>query len=382
MRLLKKVIRKIYHLIWFLSIFLLFSPNVHAVAGIVQIDGSAFETASFASFGDVSNGQITRYGAVWTDNGSYFRSSQSILTTGGSTDGASVLFDANQTFVAGYTYVVSIIIGFANGYPKASTPRVCIAETIPNVTTRWNNQSQFPCPSAQVTNTTNVASYTDGTMTYQYGLLNYVFTSNVTGTTIAVAYQSSVRNESNHTFGGYRVTLLSDNKNLTQSQITSAVQSSGLATASSVNQVQSSINSLQQEMSAIEQQQQQTNQKLDNIDDTLNDSSIDSSDNTINNLKNQLPTNSVISDLLLLPVRLLQAIINSLGGTCASFNLGSLYGTELIMPCINIPSYLGNTIWSFIDIVFSGMFILVIRKKFIQIFENVTNLRNGGNEVD
>ena len=52
------------------------------------------------------------------------------------------------------------------------------------------------------------------------------------------------------------------------------------------------------------------------------------------------------------------------------------------MPCIDISSYVGGYIWAFIDVVFSGIFVLTIRKKFIQIFQNITSLKNGGNEVD
>lgn len=127
-----------------------------------------------------------------------------------------------------------------------------------------------------------------------------------------------------------------------------------------------------------------TNNAINDVNSSLNDSSVDGSNttDTIDNLSGDLPTNTVISDLLLLPVNMLQAIVNSIGGTCASFSLGSLYGTNLVMPCINLQQYLGSSIWTFIDLVFTGMFILVIRKKFIQIFQNITNLRTGGNEVE
>ena len=123
-------------------------------------------------------------------------------------------------------------------------------------------------------------------------------------------------------------------------------------------------------------------EKANDIDDTLNNSSVDSSDSTLSNLSNNLATNSVISDLILLPVSMLRGIVNAIDGTCSNFSLGSLYGTNLIMPCINIQNYVGSAIWTFIDLVFSGIFVLVIRKKFIQIFENITNLKGGNNEVD
>ena len=129
-------------------------------------------------------------------------------------------------------------------------------------------------------------------------------------------------------------------------------------------------------------EERQQNEKLDKINDTMNDSSVDSPNNSIDSLKSNLPTNTVISDLILLPVTFLQNLVSSLNGSCSAFSLGSLLGTNLSMPCINLESYLGSTIWTFIDIVLSGMFVLIIRKKFVDIFQNITNLKNGGNEVE
>lgn len=133
---------------------------------------------------------------------------------------------------------------------------------------------------------------------------------------------------------------------------------------------------------SIIDQNNQTNESLDKIDGTLKDSSVDSSDSTINNLKGKIPTNSVISDLLLLPVKFLQNFVNALGSSCTKFSLGNLYGTDLFMPCINLETYLGSGIWTTIDLFISGLFVYSLRKKFIQIYENLTNLTNGGNEVD
>lgn len=123
---------------------------------------------------------------------------------------------------------------------------------------------------------------------------------------------------------------------------------------------------------------------VNKFDTTLNDDSIDNTNttDTLQGLSDNLPTNSVISDLLLLPVRLFQNVLNSINGSCSSFNLGSLFGTDLILPCLNIESLLGSTLWTVIDILFCGAFVLIIRKKFVDIFENLTELRNGGNAVE
>lgn len=160
---------------------------------------------------------------------------------------------------------------------------------------------------------------------------------------------------------------------------------------SKLNQVASNQNTLSSQQQQILQQQQaiiaeqeNTTQAVKDVNDTLNDDNIDNSNTTgtLEDLSENLPTNSVISDLLLLPVRLFQNIVNSINGSCSPFNLGSLYGSNLTLPCINIESLIGSTLWSVIDILFCGAFVLIIRKKFVDIFHNLTDLRNGGNELE
>jgi hypothetical protein len=147
---------------------------------------------------------------------------------------------------------------------------------------------------------------------------------------------------------------------------------------------------IQQNQTIIDQNQTIINQNQQQIEaqnktnDILSDDNVDSSNatNTLTNLSNSTASNSVISDLLLLPVRLFQNIVNSINGSCSPFNLGSLYNSTLVLPCINMSNLIGSTLWSVIDILFCGSFILVIRKKFVDIFENLSELKNGGNEVE
>ena len=120
-------------------------------------------------------------------------------------------------------------------------------------------------------------------------------------------------------------------------------------------------------------------------DDPMTDDNIDLQfqNGTLNDINGQLASNNVISDLLLLPVRMYQAILNSLGSnSCQAFNLGSLYGTNLVLPCIQVQNYVGSTLWTTIDLIFCGIFILAIRKKFVDIFNNMTSLKNRGNELE
>lgn len=125
------------------------------------------------------------------------------------------------------------------------------------------------------------------------------------------------------------------------------------------------------------QAQQDTN-------DTLNDDSIDDNktSSSIDNMQGKVATNGSISQLLTLPITLYQNILNSLNGSCSSFNLGSLFGSNLTMPCINLENLLGSTLFGIIDVLISGLFILSFRKKMVDIFNHMTSLNDRGNELE
>lgn len=121
---------------------------------------------------------------------------------------------------------------------------------------------------------------------------------------------------------------------------------------------------------------------IDDVNDTLTDSSVDNPSSAINSMSNSVATNGTISTLILLPVTLYQSVLNNVNGTCSPFTLGTLYGTTLTLPCINISSFLGTALYGVIDVLISGFFILAIRKKFVDIFNHLTNLRTGDNELE
>ena len=151
------------------------------------------------------------------------------------------------------------------------------------------------------------------------------------------------------------------------------------------NNTQNIINSNNQTTNAVNNNTNAINnntQAVEDINDTLTDSSVDNPSNSLNGLNNYFGSNGVISDLLLLPVSLYSAIINNINGTCQSFTLGTLYGHTLVLPCINISTWLGSALYGTIDLMFSGFFIMKIRKKFVDIFNHFTSLEVGGNELE
>ena len=118
------------------------------------------------------------------------------------------------------------------------------------------------------------------------------------------------------------------------------------------------------------------------INSNITDSSIDNNNtsSSTSSWGNKNASNGTITNLLTLPISLLQAIVNGIQSSCSSFSLGSLFGTNIILPCINIGSLIGSALWSTIDILFSGFMILAIAKKLIKIFNDFTNLKT--NQID
>lgn len=81
-----------------------------------------------------------------------------------------------------------------------------------------------------------------------------------------------------------------------------------------------------------------------------------------------------VSDLLTMPITLLQAYLNGFSANCQAMNLGNLYGTYIIIPCLNIESYLGSELWSLIDVLFTLFMLYNIGMLCVTIYEGITSL--------
>lgn len=135
---------------------------------------------------------------------------------------------------------------------------------------------------------------------------------------------------------------------------------------------------------AIIDSQDETTDAVNGLNDSLTDSSgNDDSDNSnaIDDFENNIASNSTISSLITMPITLYQKILNSVNGSCSTFTLGSLLGTNVTFPCINPSDYLGSSLWSIIDVICSGLLIFAISKRFINIFESFTSMSNTRDEV-
>lgn len=132
------------------------------------------------------------------------------------------------------------------------------------------------------------------------------------------------------------------------------------------------------------QAQQETTQAVKDQTDTIKDDSIDESgtSSSINDLSNNNASNGTISSLLTLPITLYERVLNSISGSCSTWNLGSLFNHNLVLPCIDLADLLGSTLYGIIDVLISGLFILSFRKKMVDIFNHMTTLNDRGNELE
>ena len=113
---------------------------------------------------------------------------------------------------------------------------------------------------------------------------------------------------------------------------------------------------------------------LNNVDSFLtDDSNPNIQDNDFLNMFNSVGVSDPLNYLLTLPTQLINKLV-SLSDTCSPIELGSLYGTMLTLPCINLENILGSSIWHIIDVIFSVSLLVVILKNLYDTFSNLLTM--------
>lgn len=140
-------------------------------------------------------------------------------------------------------------------------------------------------------------------------------------------------------------------------------------------------------ISAINEKNNETNEKLEDVKesvDVLNGSVEDLTDAltsenppNINNIQVTTIDDTPISSLLLLPLSLIDVIMDATDGVCVDYTIGSLFGHTLKFKCINIENIIGSTLYHTIDILMAFFMIYEIFKMFITAFNDITSLRDG-----
>lgn len=145
----------------------------------------------------------------------------------------------------------------------------------------------------------------------------------------------------------------------------------------SIGDLNSSIGETNDKLDETNDKLDETNNQLGDLNDNITNANTDNPSSKFNEFESFIPENSVITQLITLPISLFQKVLNSINGTCSEYNLGNLLGTNLTFPCINISNYIGSTVWNVIDVLFSGFFVLKISKKMIKTFNSFSSMEEG-----
>lgn len=134
-------------------------------------------------------------------------------------------------------------------------------------------------------------------------------------------------------------------------------------------------------VNAIDQQ----TQAQEDTNDLLNDNNVssdtsDSIDDVLTYGDSQ-STFGPVADLLLLPLTLFGAYYTSFGGSCSSYNLGTMFNHQIVLPCINLENILGSSLYSIIDVAISLFMIYNIILMCISSFDKITSLSDPFDEL-
>lgn len=118
--------------------------------------------------------------------------------------------------------------------------------------------------------------------------------------------------------------------------------------------------------------------ELEEINDNIT-SEETPSDNDIGSIfdSSEDTSNTPVSSLITMPITLLQKFNDGFSASCGSYDLGSLYGHHIILPCIDLQGLLGSELWSLIDMLFSLFLVYNIGLMCIDIYESITSLDDG-----
>lgn len=122
--------------------------------------------------------------------------------------------------------------------------------------------------------------------------------------------------------------------------------------------------------------------KLDDTNKGINDINNNLTDETVPDidLDLDLDTNSPVSDLLTMPITILNKVFDVTDDTCQPYVLPfDFFGgnNTITFPCINLRNYLGNSVYNILDTILCFFFCYEIGMMCISIYEDITSLRDG-----
>lgn len=174
-----------------------------------------------------------------------------------------------------------------------------------------------------------------------------------------------------------------------------ADNTSSLVDAINNNNASSSVNALNNAMQTklteqmqnddknadeIKKEQKATTEAIKSLNDSINSSDTSGSQSELENVNNNFKediSKSPISDLITLPLKLLNAFNNKLSSNevCSPYDMGTIFGIHwLKLPCINPAHYLGNVLWATIDMLTTALLLWSIAHKMVKVYISITSI--------
>lgn len=276
----------------------------------------------------------------------------------------SILQSQNQTIINNQNSNTNSIINNQN----SNTQDIINNQ---NQNSQQEIESQKVCKKYDKTSIKEINYYLNATgeyrESYSYGITDYI---NLTSASIKELVHLDRTSQSSMCFYNINKSLISCIRNV---NITNPI-----TIPNDSSYVRFSINTTDDkpQFEVCSNGNQALNDSVNDLNDTLNNETSPDTEGYLEDFSENVASDTPITDLITMPLTLINAYINGMNSSCSSYNFGSLLGTELVMPCINLQQRLGNNIWSIIDVLFSIFMIFNISKLFISAFNNFTSLKD------
>lgn len=360
MRILKKFVRKLYHLIWFLSLFLIFLMPVHAMTDISNNNIHAIyyyeqDTSSNSDFQQNYSSYMT-YSNLGLSN---FSCSNGIrLYPYSHIEGTNIEL-SGLSFQNGDTIYLKITFTYLNSAYKVSNAYLSAFNDIISIYNRTNNGVQWSTKffPSNVSSSIQVVSYHKTNV-----ITTFSIPVTASGTGVRIAWGD---NGSNKIFG-----FINDSATNVYFGITTAsyqiIQDSNSVI---IDQNQTIID----QNNTIIKEQKETNENLEDIEDTLTDDNVNGANSQVDDLLNNSNFNdsSGIQSIINAPLN----FINSLSNTCSPINVTIPYIDEpLQIPCIK--QELNNHIPLIVPILSTAINGFIVYRILLDLVRIIKNSRN------
>lgn len=122
-------------------------------------------------------------------------------------------------------------------------------------------------------------------------------------------------------------------------------------------------------------EQKNTTNAINKTNDTIKDESDANTSGFLQDI-HQDYSNNPVSDLITMPITFLQTLNNNVSGSCITWNLGSLLGSNVTMPCINLQEIIGSNLYNLIDMAICLFLAYNLGLMCVTIWNNITSLKD------